>query len=239
MRLISWNLAHQCREDPIPPAFLEAVALLSPDVLSLNEYVHGDTRASFAENLNALGLRYLSVSQRLNGNNQVLVASRYPMTLGDLRGPPTSNMAGESNFLHVCFPTQGLEFVGLRAPSYSGAAQSDYWQALAGVIRGAAHRRIVFMGDLNTDPDRKRHRPARHLREFAMEGWSVPSPAGEWSFISKSGIGTRIDHAIAAPALTLSEASYITCIGSLTLAAPNRTGAVSDHAPLLLRLSAA
>ena len=37
MRLVSWNLAHQCREAPIPPSFFHATDLLAADILSLNE----------------------------------------------------------------------------------------------------------------------------------------------------------------------------------------------------------
>ena len=35
MRIVSWNLAHQTHERPIHRDFLEAVKLLSPDVLVL------------------------------------------------------------------------------------------------------------------------------------------------------------------------------------------------------------
>lgn len=92
------------------------------------------------------------------------------------------------------------------------------------------------MGDLNTDPNRGRHAPARHLRALAAEGWQIPHAEGEWSFISKQGLGTRIDHAVVSPSLRIAEARYLETHEHLTLAAPNKLGAVSDHAPLFLRL---
>jgi exonuclease III len=238
MRLVSWNLAHQCREDPIPPSFAEAVRLLKPDVLSLNEYVHGASRATLMEFLAGLGLIHWAVSEALNGHNQVLVASRHPIEPGELVGPATVNRGGEANFLHVRIPSTGIEFVGLRAPSYTGATLADYWQKLVKTVQSCDGRSIVFMGDFNTDPDQPRRATAKYLLQLRKEGWCVPRPEGPWSFISKTGNGTRIDHAVVAPALTVTSAMYVSTVGPVTLAAPSRFAAVSDHAPLMLELSA-
>lgn len=238
MRLLSWNLAHQCREDPIPPTFAEAIRLLNPDLICLNEYVHGTSRGELIESLAGLGLRHLEVSQRLNGHNQVLVASRYPIEPGDLTGPTTTNLGGESNFLHVRVPAARIEFVGLRAPSYTGAALADYWSKLVTTVQSCVGRTIVFMGDFNTDPEQPRRSTAKYLLQLRNEGWSVPSPAGPWSFISKAGTGTRIDHAVLSPTLAVTSARYVAAAGSIVLAAPNRSAAVSDHAPLVLEFAA-
>ena len=238
MRLVSWNLAHQCREAPISPSFFEAVDRLAPDILSLNEYVHGPSRGSLIESLAGLGLPHLKVSDRLNGHNQVLIASRYPLELGEIAGPATANLGGEANFLHVRVPRAGVEFVGLRAPSYTGTALTGYWVGLVNIIQACAGRRIVFLGDLNTDAEQPRRRTARYLHELRGSGWTVPVPDGEWSFISKTGVGTRIDHAIVAYALQVVGARYVAGDGALKLAAPNRVDAVSDHAALVIDLAA-
>jgi len=238
MRLVSWNLAHQCREDPMPSSFPDAVRLLAPDVISLNEYVHGPSRGPLIESLAELGLRHLEVSHRLNGHNQVLVASRFPIERGDLVGPTTANLGGESNFLHVRIPDANFDLVGLRAPSYTGAVLADYWIRLLGIVQSCADRPIVFMGDFNTDPEQPRRATAKYLLQLRNEGWSVPRPEGAWSFVSKAGTGTRIDHAVVSARLTISGARYVATAGSVTLAAPNRLAAVSDHAPLVLELAA-
>ena len=57
MRIVSWNLAHQTHERPIHRNFLEAVKLLSPDVLVLNEYVHGGSRTEIMARLHEIGLK--------------------------------------------------------------------------------------------------------------------------------------------------------------------------------------
>ena len=237
MRLVSWNLAHQCREAPIPSFFAEAVSLLAPDLITLNEYVHGDSRGPLIAELAELGLRHLEVSHQLNGHNQVLVASRFPIERGELSGPSTANLGGESNFLHVRIPAVNLEFVGLRVPSYSGATLADYWIKLVSIVQSCEGRPIVFMGDLNTDPDQPRRTTARYLLQLRNNGWSVPNAEGQWSFVSKNGIGTRIDHAIVSAGLSVSTARYVATAGSVSLAAPNRHGAVSDHAALVLELA--
>jgi exonuclease III len=238
MRLVSWNLAHQCREDPIPQSLLEAVVCLAPDVLSLNEYVHGPSRAHLIERLKEIGLLHWHVSKRLNGHNQVLVASRHPLEAGELTGPATEGLGGESNFMHVRLPDNGLEIVGLRAPAYTGAALTKYWQELVRIVNTCEGRRIVFMGDLNTDPDQLRRPTAKYLVDLRSKGWIVPAPEGDWSFVSKSGSGTRIDHAIVSSELHVTAARYVVEIGQLKLAAQNKTGAISDHAPLIIELSA-
>lgn len=238
MRLVSWNLAHQCREDPVSPQFLEAVRLLAPDVISLNEYVHGPSRQQLVESMARMGLRHLQVSRRQNNHNQVLVASRLPLERGDLTGPATANLGGESNFLHVRIPAAGVELVGVRVPSYGGSTLHDYWVKFVHIVQSCAGRPIVFMGDLNTDPEQSRRVTAKYLLQLRSQGWSVPRPEGNWSFISKTGVGTRIDHAVVASSLKIAGARYVATAASIRLAAPNRLDAVSDHAPLVLDLAA-
>lgn len=236
MRLVSWNLGHQCREDPIPAAFLAAVEALAPDVLSLNEYVHGPTRTELTAGLSDIGLPHFAVSDRLNGHNQILVASRSPLEAGSLKGPCTEGHGGASNFLHVRLPLEDLDFVGVRAPAYTGAALQDYWSKLLQIIRGAHGHRILFMGDFNTDPDQAKRATARHLQALKNEGWSVPAAEGPWSFTSKAGQTSRIDHAVVSRQVLVERAQYVREVNSILLAAPGRYKAVSDHTPLVLEI---
>ena len=236
MRLLSWNLGHQCREDLIPPAFIPAISALSPDVLSLNEYVHGNTRDELLARLSDIGLAHYAVSERLAGHNQILIASRSPLVVGSLSGPAVEGRGGESNFLHVHFPAEDLEFVGVRAPAYTGAALQDYWSKLLQIVRSTKGRRIVFMGDFNTDPDQPRRSTARHLQSLKSEGWLIPDAEGLWSFASKAGQTTRIDHAVVSHQIPVERARYVAQIDSILLAAPGRFEAVSDHTPLVLEI---
>jgi hypothetical protein len=146
MRVLSWNLGHQTHERPLKPVFRRAVRLVAPDVLVLNEYVDGRTRASMKAALAVGGLAHLAVSEAIRGENQILIASRYPVSFGDLVGPEVSS-ASTSNFLHICIPTAGVELVGLRAPAYTSAAdRATYWHSLSETIRGTLSRQWCSSG---------------------------------------------------------------------------------------------
>ncbi len=207
---------------------------MEPDVLALNEFVDGPGRQALRQDLHALGLVHVAVSERLNGHNQVLVASRLPFVLGELSGPESPDRGGESNFLHVSFTVLDLDFVGLRAPAYESRPLAAYWLLLRETVRANIDKPIVFMGDLNTDPQQSRRASAKHLQSMIADGWTVPVPEGPWSFVSRSGQTTRIDHAIVSPLLQVVAARYVCQSGDLLLAGPSRKSAISDHAPLVL-----
>jgi hypothetical protein len=101
MKLVAWNLDHRTRERTIQDGVTAAVEKLAPDLLTLNEYVHGESSGSFLEALASIGLTHVLVLERVNTNNQVLIACRHPLFAGAIRGPASANGAGESNFLHV------------------------------------------------------------------------------------------------------------------------------------------
>jgi hypothetical protein len=235
MKIIAWNLGHQTQERGMKPRFVEVIDKLRPEVITLNEYVHGSTREPLVEALARIGLIHIEISKRVLSNNQVLIASRTPLHVGDLLGPSTEDGGGESNFLHVNVPDFGLEIVGVRAPAYASTVTlDDYWQKLAGIIRSTRERRIVFIGDLNADPEVSNNPGARYLAVLRAEGWNIPFPSGAWSHIS----GTRIDHAVASPAVTGVNAQYMTQLGDIDLASRNTATRISDHAALLLQIGA-
>ena len=232
VKIVAWNLGHQTVERPIKGGVLEAVRKLAPDVLTLNEYVHGESRKSFLEGLSKVGLVHVLVSERVGTHNQVLIACRHPLKHGPLRGPASENGAAESNFLHVLIPDAGIEVVGMRVPSYEGRKLKAYWTGLQETVRGARGRSILFIGDLNTDPEATQRPTSGYLRALREEGWTVTAPSGAWSFVG----GTRIDHAIASPTVTLLSAQYVAELGKLQLSSRNSVTRLSDHAALVVEL---
>ncbi|WP_082536078.1 endonuclease/exonuclease/phosphatase family protein [Methylibium sp. Root1272] len=233
MKIVALNLNHKASLRAIKPRLVEGIEKFHPDVLTLNEYVHGDTRAALLDAMAHIGLIHVLFSERLNENNQVLIASRTPLTIGDLLGPDTADKGGESNFLHVMLPHVGMEIVGVRAPAYKTSGELRiYWQGLIEIVRSSKQRRILFVGDLNADPDRGRSVGALALTGLRSDGWTVPSPSGPWSHVS----GSRIDHAIAAPSLSVESAEYVTEIGSVSIASKNKESAISDHAALVVQV---
>lgn len=233
MKIVALNLNHKASLRAIKPRLVEVVERLNPDVLTLNEYVHGESRTQLVEALAHIGLGNLLCSERLNGNNQVLIASRTPIFVGDLRGPDTADQGGESNFLHVVEAQTGLEIVGVRAPAYEKAAElRDYWQKLAAIIRATSYRKIVFVGDLNADPVGSRSAGALQLAALRSEGWRIPAPIGAWSYVS----GSHIDHIVASETVAIEDARYVADIAGITIASQTKKTAISDHAALVVNL---
>ena len=227
MKILSWNLGHQTREKPLAVGLIDAIEWLNPDVLVLNEFVDGPTRQTLYYGLERLGLSSRLLSERMGRHNQVLIASRRPLVPGSMRGPDIPGGAGESNFLHVHL--DGLELVGVRVPAYKSSVERHaYWTMLSEQITETADRHIVWIGDLNADPDRPRYIGGRFLRGLEDSGWQLPRPSGPWSFVK----GSRIDHALVAKDIPLVLARYVTDINGQPVVSAIPGERISDHAAL-------
>lgn len=232
-------MGHQTRECPINELFHRVVEHLNPEILTLNEYVHGSSREALVGSLSASGLANWDVSDRQGSNNQVLIASRHRFERGDPKGPETGDGGGPSNFLHVVFPGLNMEVVGIRVPFYTKKIHcDDYWSRLSSLIESTGHRRIIYLGDFNANPDQPypngylARLGASYLTRLCDVGWSIPRPTGEWSYVS----GTCIDHVLASPQLPSPQATYVTAIDGVAIASNDRKNRVSDHAALLVFL---
>lgn len=233
MRIVSWNLGHQTRERPLKDVFHPAIRALEPDILVLNEYVDGPSRAGMKAALEVSGLAHTAVSESVRGHNQVLIAARYPLAFGSLLGPDTSD-ASISNFLHVHIPDVRLELVGLRVPAFVSAVdKSNYWRSFSDLAAGSISKPIIYIGDLNADPD-SRTPGGRALASLEKSGWQVPRASGEWSYCS-TRTRSRLDHAIVAPAVNISSVAYRPLIGTLACAGAARE--LYDHAPLQVEIA--
>jgi len=230
VRILAWNVAHQTRESPFKPRFRDAISALAPDILVLNEYVHGATRSSFLDWLSVEGMSHHAVSTRFGKNNQILIASRWPVESGDLSGPSSDDDGGRSNFLHLFVPAIDIELVGLRVPAYESRRYlRAYWTRLVGVIATARERKIIFVGDFNADPDAAYHVGAKQFADLRNVGWQLPVPAGDRSYKS----GTRIDHVVASSRLPPVRATYVDTVEGINLCGAAKN-AVSDHAPIIV-----
>lgn len=124
-----------------------------------------------------------------------------------------------------------LELVGFRVPSYTGTKLRKYWEDMVATMRLCRDRRIVFIGDFNLDPESGKH-GARLLRQLCAIGWSLPRCEGEWSYARADGYRSRIDHAIAAPAVRIRSARYATEY----LEDSSPASGTPDHAPLVVEI---
>jgi len=232
MRIVAWNLGHQTKERLIRDGFAKAIAQLKPDVLTLNEYVHGPSRTKLLVSLTEIGLSHILVSERIGSHNQVLIASRTRIISGQLKAPSIS-AADNSNFLHIRLPNENLDVVGMRVPAYKeNEKKAAYWREFFQIAASVALQRVVFIGDLNVNPMSSRYVGSRYLNQLVESGWQLPSPKGPWSYISKTGANSRIDHALVSSALKVTAISYVTGVGGIKLAGAD-DDAFSDHAALV------
>jgi hypothetical protein len=234
-------LGHQTQLRAIKSGFREAIALLQPDLLLLNEYVHDDElRASMMADLRLMGLGPPLVSDQVNRppsnpgeeplrNNQIFAAARAPLRRGDLHGPTTADNGGVTNFLHVHAEGVPFEIVGLLVPGYKGAELKAYWEAFATLAGEVSSRRILFVGDFNDDPDQAQTVGGGTLASLRGTGWQLPRAEGAWSFKT----GTRIDHALASSSMPKMSARYVSHEKNIILAG-KESDAISDHAALVV-----
>lgn len=237
MRIIAWNLNHRTREKKIPDAIGNFLESLSPDVVTLNEYVDGPSRDMFYGELRNLGYSYIELSEPTPGNNQILACSKEPMVRGSL-ACPQYDTAAFSNFLHVALPKSDLDIIGIRAPAYSSRLKKEaYWKEVAEIAAESQSKQVIFLGDLNYDPFMGIARSVPRVEFSLQSGFYIPNPVGDWSFVSTNGQrSSRIDHAIVSKALEVKEAAYITEWDNVVLAGPNEKAPVTDHAVLSITL---
>ena len=234
MRVLAWNVNHRIREKAIPDDLAELFCSLHADVVLLNEFVDGPTRAPFRDSLRNLGYHHQLVSFTPARHNQVFAAARLPFSHGDL-APPAFDGSAVSNFLHLRFDDVEVELVGLRAPWYKTAAdRRAYWEQLLAIMKQASARPILFAGDINRDlfaKGRPEHRSGAPFPE--ADSYRAPNPTGDWSYMNHDGSSTsRIDHVLHSGSVGVEDPTYVTEHHPWVLAGPRSVHPISDHAAL-------
>ncbi|MBW8830862.1 MAG: endonuclease/exonuclease/phosphatase family protein [Burkholderiales bacterium] len=85
---------------------------------------------------------------------------------------------------------------------------------------------MLAIGDLNADSNVRRYPGGRYLAALREAGWGPPRPDGSWSYVS----GTRMDHVLTSPSLSVPGARYVVEIDGRQLVSTDRLSRVSDHA---------
>jgi len=240
LHLAAWNLNHRTGKKAIPPAVIHAIAALDIDVLVLTEFVDGDHQVRFKDSLKDIGFESLAVSVKAPRQNQVLIAARTAMADDGLLPLPGHTEAATTNWLHRRLPGLKLEVVGFRAPMYLAADdRAGYWNQVEGIARAARDRRVIFLGDFNCDPFTDTRPCTQIFPRLQADGFRLPEPKGDWSYHSGNGHGgSRIDHALATPAVQFTDARYVYKTGRHLLAGQaNGTSPLSDHALLSIRIA--
>ena len=197
LRVLAWNLNHRARAKAIPSTLADAIASLKPDVIVLNEYVHGDSRRPFLDQLAERGLPHWLVSHDTPlGENHVLIASRTPIEAGDIRAPAIAPSV-PSNFLHVILPKEHCEILGLRIPEYSKQPKFKRacWDWIIKTATTAKDRPFVLIGDFNTDPGDPGALCRDCIGKLMMTDGYWHHPRGNELLDGERQVPCRIDHA--------------------------------------------
>ena len=240
IHLAAWNVNHRTGRKAIPPTLLHAIATLDIDVLVLTEFVDGKHHDLFKESLKDIGYVGVAVSLKGAQQNQVLIAARTELVADDLLPLPGYSDAAATNWLHRRLPQLDFEVVGLRSPTYvTLAGREGYWNQVAHIVRLARERRVIFIGDLGTDPATDTRGCAAPLQRLFADGFALARPEGDWSHRLPDGRTTRVDHAFTTPRLRIGGARYLYKAGRQRLVgAVNDAGdSLSDHALLSIRIA--
>ena len=232
VRLLAWNVNHRSQQRKIPATMATAIASLRPDIVLLTEYVPGPSRNAFISDLAYYGLLHVLGTERVLGQNSVLIASRTPLRPGRIRAPAI-DAALPSNVLHVTVPEQNLELLGIRIPDYSRAPalRRACWDWILDIGDRLRARPSVILGDFNTSPVYPPSRCGDRISAMVASGWQLSSPASGASYWTPKGRGVQIDHAFTSPHLVTRSSRYVVEDHGHVFAV-NSESALSDHAAL-------
>ncbi|UCZ61898.1 endonuclease/exonuclease/phosphatase family protein [Mycolicibacterium phocaicum] len=239
--VVSWNVAHQIYERPIPHSLGAALIHINADVMFLTEFVDGSSRRSFRRQLHDAGYIHQAITKAPAKHNRVFAASRVPFNLGDIAPPQIEedkdgDAFAVSNFMHLQVSNSAIELIGLRIPAWRTAAtKRDYRNALTGILHSAADgRALTVAGDLNVDPFKTvRDHQIRSVPFPDAAMYSVERPSGAWSFTNHNGANkTSIDHVLHTDSARVTDVRYIYDALGIQLAGPKSQQPISDHAVL-------
>jgi endonuclease/exonuclease/phosphatase family metal-dependent hydrolase len=237
MKILTWNLNHRIREKTIPLHLAKAIASLNPDIIVLTEYVSGSSRKRFKEELSDIGLSYMCESDFTPKQNQVFIASRYPIQKGNIHTPAIDE-AFPSNVLHVSIADEGFDILGIRIPDYSKypKIKRACWDWILSIASSVKDCPFILIGDFNTDPIYPKARCGDRIGRLIDDGWQHVSSGTEASYWTPKGHGVCIDHAFVTQHFIIQDARYVREESGYLFAGRGKA-ALSDHATLIVDIS--
>ena len=238
MRIVTWNLNHRTCTKEIRLDVAEAVLSLDPDIVVFTEFVEGDSskrffsdRSRLRELFRAYGIKYTNISTYTPNHNQVMIASRYNIQVGNILAP-NIHPAMPSNINHVMVPDFGLELIGLRIPAFKASSEKrTCWEWVlheASTLKGT---KAIIIGDLNTDIGANKTTCSNCMVRLG-EMFNHVSVEGESYF--RQGVGySRLDHAFVTTNINVLGSQYVPTKDDYIFAGIN---GLSDHAPLIIEV---
>ena len=233
MRLFAWNVNHRTFKKKIPTSMPAGIISLEPDVIVLTEYVAANDHRFLCDSLSAGGFRHIHITDKVKGQNQVLVATKNHSEPGEELNPDPLPPA-KPNFMHIRLPSLEMEVIGLRVPMYKRNVEKRlYWEWFEEMVKSLNHRNFVILGDINANKEDPRSVGGACLLRIEEYGWKIPVPTGEWSYQSNLEKTSCIDHVLVSADIKVEEARYVVQYDN-HLFAGIKNGGMSDHAALVV-----
>lgn len=246
MRIAVWNI--QNGGGKRIGGISRALSDVGADVCVLSEYTNASS-SRLTEALSGDGFGHILDTEPEGRWGGILVASRLPMTRGDVRDCPSPD-----RWLHVVIRTAELEIGAAYIPNAERCKteKAEYWRWLLEIGPKLSSRSTMICGDFNTglpliDEDGMTLKCSGSMAHMLSSQWTdlwrMHHPGErESSWWSNAGNGFRLDHAFGSSTLVsrLRDASYVTEIGDQCVTHRSRKHEgcalkpLSDHSMLTL-----
>ena len=234
IRLLSWNILHGGGKRT--RAILDAIGAEKPDIVTLQEFRNGASRAAMVDGLSAMGLKHQFIPETSsNRDNTVIIASKLPFGASLFpKGEPGSEGA---NAIQATFEIPiKLTLFAVHLPHKQ--KQLPYFEALLDLPKKYREQASVIIGDFNCgipfeDSETKSFYATHLFQQLLRDGWvdawrSRNSKAREFTWIStKQQNGFRYDHALVS-------ADFDQRISKISYLHDVRLAGTSDHSMLIV-----
>lgn len=201
IKLLSLNIKHG--GGTRVPALLKWIESQNPDFLILPEWRNNSRATQWGSTLEQLGYFTAALSRSGNRDNGVMVASRHPMYTE--RCTPSCAQKGELFLVE----SNGLIICGAYFPQ--GGDKAPFFSTLYSLAAEYAGRPFLIMGDINTGDNTVDLQSGATKFSCSPMFYDLTTCHGmtdlwrrqhgnkeqEWTWLSNSGNGFRIDHAFA------------------------------------------
>lgn len=234
MIIATWNLNNRVGKVRFRPEAASAACAIGADLVVFTEFYPQAHEQVFRAALSASGFPHQLMSKELlEVANRVLIASRLPIEPLALR-LPDADQQFPSNVLGITVPSEGLNVLGLRVPTYVGATGRQRlfgaWEWIERTATSLADSPAIMLGDFNVTTTGRRSQGGAHFRRVLASGWARAEPQCSATYFSLRGFKTEIDHILATQHCRIHEAELLWETSDFTYAGTK--AAISDHAVL-------
>ncbi len=234
MIVATWNLNNRVGKVRFRPEAAFAACAIGADLIVFTEFYPQAHEQAFRAALSVSGFPHQLMSKAsLEVANRVLIASRLPIEPLALRLPDADHQF-LSNVLGITVPSEGLNVLGLRVPTYVGATGRQRlfgaWAWIERTATSLADSPAIMLGDFNVTTTARRSQGGEHFRRVLASGWQRAEPQCPATYFSPRGFKTAIDHILATRYCRTHGANVLQETSDFLYAGPK--AAISDHAVL-------